>query len=290
MRIARRLVPDQYSIPLPAGIKQIACIHDLMHRYESRFPEVGEPFEYAGREERYRRIIERCAGILVDSETGKQHVLDCYEADPSRIFILPYVVYNGLKKASPERPPALPQGVEDKYIYYPAQFWLHKNHRNLLEAVARLRPELDIACVFSGDIHKNWYASFLACVERLGLKENIHCLGYVSEGELAWLYQHARCLVMPTFFGPTNIPPLEAMHFGCPVGVSGIYGIPEQLGEAAVYFDPDSVEDMMRVIRRLWTDESLRAINIQKGYSVARAHSAEQFSAGLGRIIHQLSG
>ncbi len=283
------IIPEQSPpLPLPAGIRQICCIHDLMHRYESRFPEVGDPGEYAARERLYAAIVEQCAAVIVDSEIGKRQVVESYAADPSAVFPLPYIMNDSLKNATPLRPPSLPEGIEGRYLYYPAQFWSHKNHVRLLEAAASLRHELDIACVFSGDTQKNGYASFLECVGRLGLEKSVHCLGYVSEGEISWLYQNARCMIMPTFFGPTNIPPLEAMHFGCPVGVSGIYGIPDQLGDAALYFDPQSVADMARSIRRLWTDECLRAQCIQKGALVAQAHSSANFSAGLARILQAL--
>ena len=281
--------PDQSPpLPLPPAVKQVYCIHDLMHRYESRFSEVGNPGEYAARERLYKAMVEQSAAIIVDSEIGKQHVVESYAAESSTVFPLPYIIYDGLKKAVPLRPPSLPKGIEGRYLYYPAQFWSHKNHARLLEAVASLRHEFDINCVFSGDTRKNGYESFLESVSRLGLEKSVHCLGYVSEEEISWLYQNARCMIMPTFFGPTNIPPLEAMHFGCPVGVSGIYGIPEQLGDAAVYFDPQSVADMARGIRRLWTDESLRTQCIQKGIVVAQAHSAANFSAGLAHILQTL--
>jgi len=53
-------------------------------------------------------------------------------------------------------------------------------------------------------------------------------------------------MIMPTFFGPTNIPPLEAIAVGCPVAVSNIYGMPHQLGDAALYFNPTRVEKWRR--------------------------------------------
>ncbi len=106
--------------------------------------------------------------------------------------------------------------------------------------------------------------------------------------ELAWLYRHARALIMPTFFGPTNIPPLEAMALGCPVGVSGIYGMPEQCGSAALYFKPDDPADIASVLCRLWTDDSLCGELQQKGLARARLYSTATFNKQVRRIVKEV--
>ena len=67
---------------------------------------------------------------------------------------------------------------------------------------------------------------------------------------------------MPTYCGPTNIPPLEAFKMSCPVLISKVYGMPEQLGEAAIYFDPSSPEDMANKIRLLLNNPKLKAEKI----------------------------
>jgi glycosyltransferase involved in cell wall biosynthesis len=90
---------------------------------------------------------------------------------------------------------------------------------------------------------------------------------------------------MPTHFGPTNIPPLEAFLVGCPVAVSGIYGIPEQVGDAALLFDPESVEEIAKCIERLWTDDALCVMLAAQGKQRAAAWGQEQFNARLREII-----
>jgi glycosyltransferase involved in cell wall biosynthesis len=112
--------------------------------------------------------------------------------------------------------------------------------------------------------------------------------GYMSTEELAWLYRHARALVMPTFFGPTNIPPLEAMAFGCPVAVSGVYGMPEQCGNAALYFDPANIGEIADVIHRLWIDDSLCDSLREKGLSRSCEYTYEHFGERLRFIVKEL--
>jgi glycosyltransferase involved in cell wall biosynthesis len=93
---------------------------------------------------------------------------------------------------------------------------------------------------------------------------------------------------MPTFFGPTNIPPLEALSFGCPVAVSRIYAMPEQLGDAALYFDPNSVQEMSQVLVRLWNDDDLCNELRVRGQQRLDSWTPVHFAARLGTIIDAL--
>ncbi|MDL2216563.1 glycosyltransferase family 4 protein, partial [Desulfovibrio sp. OttesenSCG-928-M14] len=179
------------------------------------------------------------------------------------IEVVPYAAPEGLLTCTPQRPQALlPAG----FFFYPAQFWQHKNHLRLLEALGRVKAHHpDIHCVFSGSTSHQGYAPFMEAIQTLRLAQNVTVLGYVSTAEIAWLYRHARGLIMPTLFGPTNIPPLEAMALACPVAVSDIYAMREQCGDAALYFNPHDTGDMALAISRLWTDAQTRSRLVEKG-------------------------
>ena len=109
------------------------------------------------------------------------------------------------------------------------------------------------------------------------------------QADMASLYRHARGLVMPTFFGPTNIPPLEAFAVGCPVAVSSVYGMPEQLGDAALYFDPTSVYEIAACVRKLWVDDSTRQTLIDRGTAHHNAWCQPHFNARFAEILEQLT-
>lgn len=269
------------------GAKHIGVIHDLMHRYEPEFPEVGTPEEIAARERLFHGLVSRCDAILVDSRTGLRHVRECYRnAREEQLKILPFTAFDEITKCEPQKPDIPLPG---QFLLYPAQFWLHKNHAGLARAVAHIRHELpDLVVVAVGNTAQNGYASFMEVVRQEKLEDRFILPGYVPAAELAWLYLHARALVMPTFFGPTNIPPLEAMALGCPVGVSGIYGMPEQCGSAALYFKPDEPVDIASVLRRLWTDDSLCRELQQKGLARARSYSTTAFNKQVRRIIKEV--
>jgi len=202
-------------------------------------------------------MLHWAKGIFVDSLLGKHHVIDSYGSAPGRIFVLPYVApeYIQAKKC--------PDGFNEryslpkKYIYYPAQFWKHKNHKGLIRAVALLKDKFpDLNLVLSGS-PKNGYQETRKTVRESKLTARIHFLGYVPEADMPELYRRARALIMPTFFGPTNIPPLEAAATGCPMAISEIYGMREQMGDAALYFNPSSIQKIASCIERLWDDDAL---------------------------------
>ena len=233
------------------GIPTIIPIFDLMHRYRSDIPELQE--KYKEREKLYTYQCKHAAMILVDSEVGKQHVLECYgtvaEGVEDRIRVLPFIppdyIYEGQESQS------FPYEIFDKYIFYPAQFWTHKNHKRLLEALKQLKDKGVIVNLVLVGSEQNNERTVSDLIVDLELQDQVKILGYVNNPEMIYLYRHARALVMPTLFGPTNIPQLEAFVLGCPVATSGIYGIPEQVGDAALLFDPDNVDEIAESIERL---------------------------------------
>jgi len=276
-----------YQSPVPA----LVTIYDLMHRYEKRFPEVSVNGVYEHREKHYKQMCWWARGILVDSEVGRQQVVESYGTDSQKVHVLPYIppryIYNK----------DIPNGFERRYrlppqfIFYPAQFWEHKNHSGLVQAVNILRTKYpDLNLVFVG-AKKNGYKSTQDMVQELDLTKNIMFLGYVPDNDMPELYRRARGMVMPTFFGPTNIPPLEANALGCPVAVSNIYGMPEQLGDAAIYFDPTSVEEIAHAIEEIWTNDNLccelRIRGLKRDAQWNQSHFNKKFYAIIENVLNQ---
>ena len=273
-----------YQAPVPA----LVSIYDLMHRYERRFPEVSAKGEFERREKHHKNICKWAKGVLVDSRVGKQQVMESYGLEESRIFLLPYIAPGYIHSHKVSNDFDLRYNLPKKFIFYPAQFWEHKNHKGLISAVGRSIPVIqDLKLVLAGS-KKNGYDSAKKLVKELKIENHVLFLGYVPDEDMPELYRRARALVMPTFFGPTNIPPLEAFVVGCPVAISGIYGIPEQVGDAALLFNPGSIDEIAGCIRRLWTDDELCAELIKKGKHRASRWGQKQFNEQLKEIIQQI--
>ena len=249
-----------YEVRLPS----VVPIYDLMHRYEKDFPEVSMNGIFKDRERHYINISRYAKGVLVDSEVGRKHALESYGFDHKRIYILPYVKppYVENFESSPEKPNGQ---IPDRFIFYPAQLWKHKNHCGIIRAISLLKEKgLIVNAVFVG-AKKNAAIDIINLIDELVLNDQIYFLGYVSDEELVWLYKNAVALVMPTFFGPTNVPPLEAFALGCPVITSNIYATPWQVGDAAILVDPGDCRDIAEKIELVWTKEEVRQKLIQNG-------------------------
>lgn len=270
-----------YEIPTQA----LVAVHDLMHRYEKSFPEVSANGEFERRDRLYFSICKWAGGILVDSAVGKKQVQESYNVDETKIHILPYVpsghIYQPQKNDQFDKRYLLPQ----KFIFYPAQFWDHKNHKRLIRVISKLKPQIsNIKLVLAGAKNKG-YKSIIRIVEELNLSDTVLFMGFVPDQEIPEFYKRARALVMPTFFGPTNIPPLEAFVLGCPVAISNIYGMPEQVGDAALLFDPLSEDSIAEVIKKLWIDDVLCEKLRSRGLEKSRLWDQEHFNSRLIEIV-----
>jgi glycosyltransferase involved in cell wall biosynthesis len=282
------IFPSQDAWGYMAPVPSLASIHDLMHRYERRFPEVSANGRYYLRERLFRNICRWAKGILVDSEVGRQQVHESYQVPSERIFVLPYVPPRYITEGVISPDFFQKYQLPTKFIFYPAQFWQHKNHIRLISALAKVKEKHpDISLVLVGT-RKNAYEDVVRHVKSLGLDSHVRFFGYVPDNDMPEFYRRARAMVMPTFFGPTNIPPLEAFTLGSPVAISNVYGIPEQVGDAALLFSPSSIDEIADCIERLWSDDALCALLIVRGHARAMAWGQRQFYQSLRQIVDTL--
>lgn len=267
------------------GIKVIVPVHDLMHRYEDRFPEISEGYD--SKEQIFLSKAKYAWCIITESEVGKKQFVESYSKYMGRkqphIVSIPYIAPIDMIRLEEDfiETPA-------KYVFYPAQFWQHKNHINLIRAIELLVADIpDIHLILVGS-EKNNLRKVRKYISEHNLEGYVTIKGFVSNGNLKYLYRHAVGMVMPSYCGPTNIPPLEAMALGCPVAVSNKYAMPEQVGNAGLLFDPDSPEEMAECIRKMWQNEGLRQEMIRKGLERSLKWTSKEFESRIRNIITKL--
>lgn len=286
--------PDRRSFEI--GIPYVMCVHDLQHRRQPEFPEVSHNGEFERREYLYRNAARTARLLVVDSITGLEDLLEFYEpfgAQSERIRILPFVpppyLLQDDQLAHLSQAPR--SDLPDNFLFYPAQFWPHKNHERLIRALCLLReetglrPPLVLTGASSGSLRRRTFKRVMRLARELSVARQITYLGYVSGDRMFDLYRRALGLVFPTFFGPTNIPIVEAWSIGCPVLTSDLRGIREQAGDAAVLVDPRSVEALADGMRRLVADETLRAHLRTKGRERLSCYTKDDYITSLKEII-----
>lgn len=293
------LYPISSSLSFETRIPYVMAVHDLQHRLQPEFPEVSANGERESREYLFRNGVRNATLLLAESETGKEDILKFYGpygATPDRIKILPLLPSSTLVPQITESEQWRIRAkycLPDHYLFYPAQFWPHKNHVRIVKALGLLQQRygLKIPIVFcgshSGAIREQVFNEVRAVSAHFDLTEQIHYLGYVPDADISGLYIGATALIMPTFFGPSNIPVLEAWQLNCPALTSDIRGIREQSGDAAILVDPRSVEQIADGINRLWTDEDLRRTLVDRGQRRLRTFTPDDFKSRLMQILEE---
>jgi glycosyltransferase involved in cell wall biosynthesis len=293
------LYPAPNSLSFETGIPYIMAIHDLQHRLQPEFPEVSANGEWEWREYLFRNGARYATLLMADSEVGKQDILDFYGpygVAPERVKILPFVPahYLAVNVSEIEKQKVrMKYNLPERYLFYPAQFWPHKNHARIIKALdlIKQRNHIGIPIVlcgsYWGDIMELAFSEVMGLASQLGLDEEVRYVGYVPDEDMSGLYAGATALVFPTFFGPTNIPVLEAWAFGCPVITSNIRGIREQAGDAAILVDPHSVESIADGIYKVWTNDGVYRALIDKGRQRLSRYRPDDFSRRLAAIIDE---
>lgn len=255
-------------------LNYITTLWDLCHRDDVEFPEVRVDRAFEARERHYLSVLPKAVAILVESPLGKMNVIRRYGIDEARVHVMPLTPATGTQ-ISEEAYQSTYVDISQKYqlnipyVYYPAQFWAHKNHVYLLEGLKCLEEKFDkkVGAIFSGGDQGN-LAYVQEITERLGLGERVRFTGFVSNEEIPYLYKQSLALVMPTYFGPTNLPPLEAFNLDVPVLYPDKRGLRDQVEDAALLMDLHAPMSMASHLAELIEMPELRERLVKNGRAV----------------------
>ena len=267
------LIPNCPTVEYPC----ITTVWDLQHKLQPYFPEVSGSGEWDARENFYVKMLRRAAFIITGTETGKAEIERFYQVPAERIKVIPFCAPQFASTSHPiDRDIASEYHLPNRYLFYPAQFWPHKNHIGLLLAIKYLNEKYDLEfslVLVGADKGNESYVREM--VRDLDLSQQVYFLGFVPRADLELLYRHAFALCFMTFFGPDNLPPLEAMALGCPVIASNVSGAKEQLGDAALLVDPKQPAEIAMAIKSLLEDSILRQNMIERGLKRANQWTAK---------------
>lgn len=258
----------------------IYTVWDLQHRLQGFFPEVSvSGWTFEQREQRYNFAIPRAAYVISGNQTGKEEIIKFYGMPEERVKVVPLPTPNFVLNQPETCKSFLKEfGLPSKYLFYPAQFWPHKNHIVILLALKILKEKhnLHFGVVFTGSDKGN-LKYIKEKTEELRLTQDVFFLNFVSTQILIELYKNAFALVFPSFFGPDNIPPLEAFALGCPVIASKVPGSEYQLEGAALLFDPRNEEELAEQVVKLYLNSDLKNQFIAAGRQKALSWTTNNY-------------
>lgn len=134
-----------------------------------------------------------------------------------------------------------------KFIMYVGRPMPHKNLERLMDAFALMQDTMPELCLVLAGKKDALYETHEHYAAQKGIK-NIIFTGFISDGELKWLYQNTACYVFPSLSEGFGLPGLEAMMHGAPVASSNATCLPEVHGDGADYFDPLNSRGMAKII------------------------------------------
>ena len=262
----------QYITPFkfPVNIKLVTTIHDVSFR---AYPGMIKFFDLLFLRLLIPKSLKRANLIIAVSEFTKNEIIKYYKVDPAKIE----VVYNAvdddfLKNKELNDSPFATSVIEkyslpEKFIMYLGTLQPRKNLPVLIKAYAKIKEKLpDIKLLLCGkkDAH-NVDFQIDSLVQHFSFQKDVLFSGFIKDVEKPAFYKSAQAFCFPSFYEGFGIPLLEAMSENVPVLASDIPAHREIGGDAVLYFDPKSPDNLSEKIETILTQPEMREELIKKG-------------------------
>lgn len=274
-----------FNVPIFYTGKFVVTIHDLIHQHHSmQRVTTLNPFTFKIKQIGYRKVfknaITKSCKIVAPSNSVRKLLEEEWNVNSGKVVVTPEAVDNKLITAAETLTKIKSKeilnkfGVKAPYIFYIGNAHPHKNIEGLIKAFLKLRDRhTSLYLVLSGADHYFWQR----VKDEFNFKDILYT-GFVTDEELVALYKNAACFVMPSFEEGFGIPVLEAFSCGCPVISSNAGSLEEVGGNAALYFNPASPDDIVDKISQVLSSKALRKDLISKGQSRVKDFSWEKLT------------
>jgi glycosyltransferase involved in cell wall biosynthesis len=285
-KLLNKIKPDlvhfpHFNVPIFYRGKFVVTIHDLIHQhFQMRRATTRDPLTYKikhfGYTTIFKNALKKSQKVIVPSKYVKELLGSEWNVVSDKILVTPEAVDDKIfsigNKMNQKKIAKILEKFQIKspftakqepsgFIYYVGNAHPHKNVEGLVKAFMELRKKYQyLQLVLSGNDHYFWQK-----IKDRYQHPSIIYTGFVSEEELVALYKSAKVYVVPSFEEGFGIPLLEAMAIGCPVASSNIASLPEVGGNAALYFNPQDIDDIVGKISNILNDNKLRTELIEKG-------------------------
>lgn len=246
------------------GRKTVVTVHDLGYIY---FPDTYTLAFRALYKILIPMVLRRASAVIAVSNSERQAICRVYRVPEERVTPIQNgglsgdALYDGPDQSLDEAEP---------FALYVGAISRKKNVHGIIQAAALLADERLRFVIVGGGGKPFKDFDISAEVER---RAKLEFTNRISDEKLFDYYRRALCLVFPSFYEASGLPPIEAMAWGCPVVSSRIPALEERCGEAALFCDPNDPADIARQIGRLLHDPALRAELRRKGFDQARRFS-----------------
>ncbi len=256
-------ISSEYRYPLK--LAYISNVWDLQFKTHPEFSEVGSFFKKIYKNVVAKNFLTNSKFIITGTSVGAMQIKKFFNIPHKKIIKIPHPVSNlFFKKIKKNEFFFKKNDIKEKFFFYPANFWKHKNHNILIKLFEILSKDKNLKhfqLILVG-AKKNNYNNIKKIIKNKLLEKKIIILDFVNRKELLSLYDRCEALVYPSFSGPENLPPLEAMARKKLVIISNYPGAKEQLGNLIFYFNPYKVKSLLK--------QTINTINILKNKSLVK--------------------
>jgi glycosyltransferase involved in cell wall biosynthesis len=269
-----QLLHVNYIAPPRINCPVVVTIHDISYEFHPEFFSLRDrlllstlvPFS-----------ARRAAAIIAVSQKTRSDLISRYRIPPEKITVTyegADVRFRPLDKLEATDLVLKKYGIDRAFVLTLGNLQPRKNLPRLVQAYAKLKREqkLDAVLVIAGQALWRESKVFRA-VRDTELETDVIFTGYIPDEDLPWLYNAARLFVFPSLYEGFGLPPLEAMACGTPVACSRMGALPEVVADAALTFDPRSVDEMARVILQVASSPDLQAHLSERGQQRAQRFS-----------------
>lgn len=245
----------------------VFTLHDMQERY---YPEFFTIYERIIRWLTNRTLAKSATHIICESKFVKNDIVEFTRVNSLKINIIqsppPSEFLNYKFDEKQFEILKVKYHLPNKYIFYPAQCWFHKNHIKLVEAFSLVAMKYDDVYLILTGSQQNNYNNLMKRIDALKLNDKVKHLGYIDYKALPYLYKMSQFLVMPTLYESISIPIYEAFALEVAVLSSNIAALPEQVGDAGIIFDPCNISEMAEQMMMYLDDEDLRKEKARLGF------------------------
>ncbi|MFC1598713.1 glycosyltransferase family 4 protein [Patescibacteria group bacterium] len=265
-----------FNAPIFYNRSRIHTIHDITPKF---FP--GHKQKSAWRKFAYNLTLKtglrKSKKIIASSQATKNDIIKHFNVNPAKIEVILlgtedhfHVVqnYDKIKEIKAK------YKISKPFVFFVSVWRNHKNFEGLIKAFEILKSQykLDYQLVLGGQADPN-YPNINEAIANSAYKEDIITTGFIADKDLPAIYSAAEIFVIPSFYEGFGLIGLEAMACGTPVVSSEVTSLPEIMGEAALYFDPNNHQQMAETINKVLTDQQLKDLLIDKGFNQVKKYS-----------------
>ena len=271
------LISPTYSpLLFLSSCKFVFTLHDLQ---ELHFPENFSKVILTWRNYMYRKLSKLSAYIITESNYVKTDIVNYLNYNPQRIIVAespPIFDFEEVDGDFVKKKYKIKEGFD--YVFFPAQFWKHKNHKRVINAFSKIiKKHRNIKLIITGRKSRE-YDNIIEQISKLKISKNILHLENIDQRDMPYFFKNSILTIAPTLHESISIPVFEAFYFNSPVCASGILAIKDQVSNAGLQFDPTNEESIYKSLDEMLSNDHLRKEFKSKGKKRLEYFSHERYN------------